>query len=72
MAESSRYVLDLAALHAAVTAVVRHRQITMREVAAETGMSPSTLTRIGQGHAPDADGPHDALHLYLQLHLRHR
>ena len=27
----------------------------MRDVAAETGLSPSTLTRIAQGQKPDAD-----------------
>ncbi len=28
----------------------------MRDVSAETGLSPSTLTRLGQGQKPDADG----------------
>ena len=27
----------------------------MRDVAAETGVSPSTLTRLAQGQKPDAD-----------------
>jgi transcriptional regulator with XRE-family HTH domain len=49
-------VLDTGKLWALVGAVAAHRQISMRHVAAETGLSPSTLTRIGQGQKPDADG----------------
>jgi transcriptional regulator with XRE-family HTH domain len=49
-------VLDVPALTAAVSAVARHRRISMRDVAAETGLSPSTLTRLAQGQKPDADG----------------
>lgn len=48
--------LDVAALHSALDFVRAHRRISWRDVAAETGISPSTLTRLGQGHAPDADG----------------
>lgn len=55
MADSSRYVLDTAALALAIDLISRHRGISMRTVAAETGLSPSTLTRIGQGQKPDAD-----------------
>ena len=55
MSDTTKQVLDLAALAAAVTAVTRHRKISMRDVAAETGLSPSTLTRIAQGQKPDAD-----------------
>jgi len=56
MAESSRYVLDVPALHAAIVTVARHREMPMTAVAAETGVGQSTLTRMGQGRAPDADG----------------
>jgi transcriptional regulator with XRE-family HTH domain len=56
MADATRYVLDAPALARAVTTIARHRRISMREVAAETGLSPSTLTRLGQGQKPDADG----------------
>ncbi len=56
MADSSAYVLDCAALAIAVDTVRRHRGISMRTVAEETGLSPSTLTRICQGQKPDADG----------------
>ena len=56
MAESSRCVLDVAALLAAVQAVARHRHISMNAVAAETGVGPSTFTRMAHGKPPDADG----------------
>ena len=56
MSDASRQVLDVAALAAAITSVARHRKISMREVAAETGLSPSSLTRLAQGQKPDADG----------------
>lgn len=55
MSDTSRQVLDVAALTAAVETVTRHRKISMRDVAAETGLSPSTLTRLAQGQKPDAD-----------------
>ena len=38
MSDTTKQVLDLAALAAAVTAVTRHRKISMRDVAAETGL----------------------------------
>jgi transcriptional regulator with XRE-family HTH domain len=56
MSDTSRKVLDMPALAAAVETVIRHRKITMRTAAAETGLSPSTLTRLAQGQKPDADG----------------
>ncbi len=56
MADATRYVLDSAALARAVATIARHRRISMREVAAETGLSPSTLSRLSQGQKPDADG----------------
>jgi transcriptional regulator with XRE-family HTH domain len=34
----------------------RRRRIRWREVATEAGVSASTLTRLGQGRRPDADG----------------
>jgi transcriptional regulator with XRE-family HTH domain len=30
--------------------------MSMRQVAGETGLSPSTLTRLANGQKPDADG----------------
>lgn len=56
MSDASRKVLDVAVLALAVTTVARHRKISMRDVSAETGLSPSTLTRLTQGQKPDADG----------------
>ena len=56
MADLTRYVLDSAALASAITTIARHRKISMNQVARETGLSPSTLTRLSQGHKLDADG----------------
>jgi transcriptional regulator with XRE-family HTH domain len=56
MSDTTRQVLDVTALSTAITAVTRHRKISMRDVADETGLSPSTLTRLTQGQKPDADG----------------
>jgi transcriptional regulator with XRE-family HTH domain len=56
MSDTSLMVLDVSALAGAITAVARHRKISMRDVAAETGLSSSTLTRLTQGQKPDADG----------------
>ena len=56
MSDTTCWILDVTALAAAVTSVARHRKISMRDVAAETGLSPSTLTRLTQGQKPDADG----------------
>jgi transcriptional regulator with XRE-family HTH domain len=55
MSDTTNRVLDVTALAAAVTLVARHRKISMRDVARETGLSPSSLTRISQGQKPDAD-----------------
>jgi transcriptional regulator with XRE-family HTH domain len=56
MSDATRQVLDVTALAAAITSVARHRKISMRDVAKETGLSPSSLTRLTQGQKPDADG----------------
>jgi transcriptional regulator with XRE-family HTH domain len=56
VSDSSSRVLDVAALAAAVATIARHRKISMRDVAKETGLSASTLTRLVQGQKPDADG----------------
>lgn len=55
MSDQTKRVLDVQALAAAITTVARHRGISMRTVAAETGLSPSTITRLSQGRKPDAD-----------------
>lgn len=49
----TRVRLDVARLHSALDFVRAHRRITWKAVAAEVGISPSTLTRLGQGHAAD-------------------
>ena len=56
MAESTRHVLDVLTLAISVQAVARHRGMSMRQVARETGLSPSTLVRLANGQKPDADG----------------
>ena len=56
MSDTSKQVLDVRALAAAINTVAAHRNISMRVVAAETGLSPSSLTRLAQGQKPDADG----------------
>ena len=56
MSDTSRQVLDVQALADAISLVAGHRGISMRVVAAETGLSPSSLTRMAQGQKPDADG----------------
>lgn len=48
--------LDVALLHSALDYVRAHRRISWKTVAEEAGLSASTLTRLGHGHAPDADG----------------
>jgi hypothetical protein len=48
--------LDVPELHRLLDAQRRARRMSWREVAEATGLSPSTPTRISQGHAPDAHG----------------
>lgn len=52
----TRKQLDVAALHSALDFIRAHRRMSWKAVAAEVGISASTLTRLGQGHTPDADG----------------
>lgn len=47
---------DAEGFHAALDAVRDSRGISWRQVSMETGVSPSTLTRLGQGSPPDATG----------------
>jgi len=44
------------ALYGSLDVVRRARQLSWRDIAEETGLSPSTLTRLGAGTHPDADG----------------
>lgn len=55
MSDTSSWVLDVKHLSDALDIVARHRNLSDRGLAAETGLSSSTITRIGQGQKPDAD-----------------
>lgn len=46
---------DVAALHAALDAQRRSRRLTWKDVAEESGVSASTLTRLSQGRQPDVN-----------------
>ena len=51
----TRKALNVQALYEALDLIRGHTGMTWRDIAADTGISPSTLTRISQGHRPDAD-----------------
>jgi len=42
------------AFYQVLSSIVEARSVTWRQVARETGITPSTLTRMGQGRQPDA------------------
>ena len=46
---------DVAALHAALDSERRSRRLTWKDVAAESSVSASTLTRLSQGRQPDVN-----------------
>ena len=46
---------DVTALHAAMDGQRRSRRLTWKDVAAESGVSASTLTRLSQGRQPDVN-----------------
>ena len=46
---------DVTALHAAMDAQRRSRRLTWKDVATESGVSASTLTRLSQGRQPDVN-----------------
>lgn len=48
--------LDVEALYAALDARRRSLELSWRQAASKAGVSPSTLTRLGQGKRPDVDG----------------
>ena len=52
MAENKGF--DGASFHHALKTVVDDRELNWKEVADETGVSASTLTRMAQGRKPDA------------------
>lgn len=51
--QSSQF--DVSTLHAALDSERRSRQLAWKEVAAESGVSASTLTRLSQGRQPDVN-----------------
>ena len=46
---------DVGALHAAMDSERRSRRLTWKEVAGQSGVSASTLTRLSQGRQPDVN-----------------
>lgn len=53
--ESRTDRFDVAALHAAMESERRTRRLTWKDVAAQSGVSASTLTRLSQGRQPDVN-----------------
>ena len=53
--ESRTDRFDVAALHAAMDSERRTRRLTWKDVAAQSGVSASTLTRLSQGRQPDVN-----------------
>ena len=47
---------DSGAFYAALNATRLARELTWKQVAGESGVSASTLTRMAQGRRPDVDG----------------
>jgi transcriptional regulator with XRE-family HTH domain len=47
--------LNVEALYAALDQKRKHEGLTWRKLASITGTSPSTFTRMAQGHRPDVD-----------------
>lgn len=54
-ARPAGYCLDVPELHRRLDERRRARGMPWRDVAAACGVSPSTVSRIGQGQRPDAD-----------------
>lgn len=50
-----RAAFDADAFYHVLDAERSARRLTWKDVAAQTGVSPSTLTRLGQGRRPDVD-----------------
>lgn len=46
---------DTAGFYSALDVARERRSLSWRQFAREAGVSPSTLTRVGQGRRPDAD-----------------
>lgn len=52
----AKTTINTAALYAALDAVRTQRHLSWRSLAKEIGVSPSLLSRIGNGLKPDTDG----------------
>ena len=52
----ARTTINTAALYAALDAARTERRLSWRSLAKEIGVSPSLLSRIGNGLKPDTDG----------------
>ena len=55
MTEDRTARFDVAALHAALDSQRRSRHLTWKDVAEESAVSASTLTRLSQGRQPDVN-----------------
>ena len=53
---STKTRINVGALHAALDAAREKRGLSWRQLAKEIGVSPSLLSRLGNGYRPDADG----------------
>ncbi|MEX2374687.1 MAG: helix-turn-helix transcriptional regulator [Dehalococcoidia bacterium] len=53
---SEEALLNVAAIYAALDQERQARSMSWRQVATEAGVSPSTLSRMAQGHAPALEG----------------
>ncbi|MER6591386.1 helix-turn-helix domain-containing protein [Micromonospora purpureochromogenes] len=47
--------INVPALYAALDAARKSKNLSWRQLAAEVGCSPSTMTRLANGYRPDAD-----------------
>lgn len=52
----SRTKINVEGLYAALNADREERGVSWRQLAKEIGVSPSLLSRLGNGYRPDADG----------------
>lgn len=52
----AKTTIDTAGLYAALDAVRQERGLSWRSLASEIGVSPSLLSRLGNGLKPDTDG----------------
>jgi len=52
----AKTTINTAAMYSALDAARQERQLSWRGLAGEVGVSPSLLSRLGNGLKPDADG----------------